>query len=450
MRQSLQTHLSLGLFISLILLFATQWLVVSLSIRSVTHDFVIDRLKDNAEAILADVVFNADGSPQLPKAGISPLYSRPFSGHYFALASGSSTITSRSLWDEELHFYPLDPGQIFTFRTLGPDHQPLLVVVAGFEKSQHPITIAVAQDLTYNLEQTQRFQVNYALITVAALIVLIVIQRWHVRRALRPLDHARQQVIELYRGDANRLSEHVPVEIAPLVIEINGLVATLEQRLLRSRNAVGNLAHGLKTPLALLRQLSRRSELDPFPDLRKLMEDQIQILAERTERELKRARLAGKPKAGYQFRIYDEVTDLISVLNTMYAGKNLRFSLDVPQDLTIPMDREDAMEILGNIIDNACKWASHQISVHVEIDNQLRFIIADDGPGCTDTALKDLATRGKRADENTAGHGLGLAIVYDVVMDYQGELTFARSKSLGGFEVTISLPNKPDLSKLDG
>jgi signal transduction histidine kinase len=381
---------------------------------------------------------------------MSPLYSRPFSGHYFALASGASTITSRSLWDEELHFTPLNPGQRLTFRTWGPAHQPLLVVVAGFEKSQHPITIAVAQDLTYNLERTQRFQVNYALITVVALIALIAIQRWHVRRALRPLDQARQQVIELYRGNTHRLSEHVPVEIAPLVIEINGLVATLEQRLLRSRNAVGNLAHGLKTPLAILRQLSHRPELDPFPDLRKLMEDQIQVLAERTEQELKRARLAGKPKAGYLFRIYEEVTDLISVLNTMYAGKKLRFSLDVPRDMTIPMDREDAMEILGNIIDNACKWASHQISVHAEMDDQIRFIIADDGPGCTDTALKDLATRGKRADENTAGHGLGLAIVHDVVMDYQGELSFARSKSLGGFEVTISLPSRPDLSKLDG
>lgn len=449
MRQSLQTNLSLGLLISLILLFATQWLVVSLSIKSVTHDFVVDRLKSDAEAVLADLVFNTEGIPQLPKAGTSPLYSRPFSGHYFALVSGMTTLTSRSLWDEELHFSALKAGQQSTFRTTGPARQPLLVFVAGFEKFQHPVTIAVAQDLTYNLAQTQRFQINYALITSIALFFLIAIQRWHVRRALRPLDQARQQVIELYRGNLQRLSEDVPMEIAPLVSEINGLVATLEQRLLRSRNAVGNLAHGLKTPLALLRQVSHRPELTPFRELRNIMEEQVRILAERTERELKRARLAGTPKAGYLFRIYDEISDLTRVLNAMYAEKKLRFILDIPQDMTIPMDREDALEILGNVIENACKWATHQVSVHVDLDTHVHFVIADDGPGCTEAALKELATRGKRADEHTAGHGLGLAIVRDVVTDYQGELNFARSKTLGGFEVTLSLPNKPGLSKLD-
>lgn len=161
-------------------------------------------------------------------------------------------------------------------------------------------------------------------------------------------------------------------------------------------------------------------------------------LQNRIERELKRARLSGNIQAGSNFNPHPELMALTGLLHKIYADKKLTFEFKAPDQL-FPYDREDMLELLGNLVDNACKWAANIIAIEVAgSSDTLTIKVADDGPGITDEQKKDLTQRGLRLDESQPGHGLGLAIVDDIVAFYGGELILKKSLDLGGLEITVN------------
>jgi signal transduction histidine kinase len=314
------------------------------------------------------------------------------------------------------------------------------MLVAGYEKRGHALTIAVAEDYSPIERGFAVFQRRYVLITAAILLGLIALQIGVVRRSLRPLQQMRADVGRLEQGEIQRLHREVPAEVVPLVEEINHLVTILGERLERSRNALGNLAHALKTPLTALDQLLSSEELKAHPQLHAQLRGQSEIIGNFIRRELKRARLAGVVTPGRRFDLHRELKPLLGTLEQIYRDKNLSIEWRIAPGLTYPAEREDMLELFGNLLDNACKWAVRKVMLDVTEDGGLAFSIEDDGPGAPQEKLAQLSERGMRLDESVGGYGLGLAIAQEIVGFYRGEMGFGQSPRLGGFRVWVRLP----------
>ena len=327
-----------------------------------------------------------------------------------------------------------------TFIT-GPQDRQLLLVGRRFRLQDRPVAIAVTEDFTPVRQGIQKLLLEITAIALLLFGVLLLFQRLVVRRGLVPLEQLRQELPRLAQGEIPRLSVDAPDEVRPLVMELNRLLTLLDQRRRRSRHALGNLAHALKTPLTVLTQLAEQpppaDDAQWWPSLRQ----QLQHIRALTERELKRARIAGGGAPGQRVLLEQEIADLVDTLRRIHRERNLQFFVHVPAGCQFPVDRDDWLELLGNLLDNACQWAAGTVQLRVEINTAgLLLRVEDDGPGCEPVQLEWLRQRGIRIDESRVGHGLGLAIAGDIVEQYGGTLTLGRSAALGGFLAEVTLP----------
>ncbi|POA82960.1 Signal transduction histidine kinase [Pseudomonas sp. NFPP10] len=436
--RSIQRRLSLGLItvmvvVGLVLAQTSLWLFeVGL------QRYLESGLRNDSESLLLALVRGPQGL-QLDERRLSPAYQRPFSGHYFRIDFADVHWRSRSLWDQELP--QLERAGLQGNLQLGPEGQQLLVLRSDYKRLGQSISISVAQDYTPVRESFQRMRQIGLGLGLAGLLLILLLQRLTVRRALRPLETAREQIAQLQQGQRSQLDAQVPVELEPLVAQINHLLAHTEDSLNRSRNALGNLGHALKTPLAVLLSLASSPRLDGHPEVRRMLQEQLEQVQQRLNRELNRARLAGDALPGVLFECDAELPGLLATLN-MIHGQHLELSYQAPPGLRLPWDREDLLELLGNLLDNACKWADAQVRLSVE-ERPQGFCLAvdDDGPGIPEARRDEVFGRGTRLDEQTHGHGLGLGIVRDIVDACGGTLNLGESE-WGGLRVEIELPRR--------
>ncbi|WP_325985019.1 sensor histidine kinase [Pseudomonas protegens] len=436
--RSIQRRLSLGLItvmvvVGLVLAQTSLWLFeVGL------QRYLEAGLRNDSESLLLALVRGPQGL-QLDERRLSPAYQRPFSGHYFRIDFADVHWRSRSLWDQELP--QLERAGLQGNLQLGPEGQQLLVLRSDYKRLGQSIAISVAQDYTPVRESFQRMRQIGLGLGLAGLLLILLLQRLTVRRALRPLETAREQIAQLQQGQRSQLDAQVPLELEPLVAQINHLLAHTEDSLNRSRNALGNLGHALKTPLAVLLSLASSPRLDGHPEVRRMLQEQLEQVQQRLNRELNRARLAGDALPGVLFECDAELPGLLATLN-MIHGQHLELSYQAPPGLRLPWDREDLLELLGNLLDNACKWADAQVRLSVE-ERPQGFCLAvdDDGPGIPEARRDEVFGRGTRLDEQTHGHGLGLGIVRDIVDACGGTLNLGESE-WGGLRVEIELPRR--------
>ena len=443
---SIAARLNLGLTLSLALLTAAAWWLGHDALHRSTEAYVLSRLQHDAEALLGLLRKSPEGQTQLSAAGTMPIHHQPFSGHYFTILSDDGEqIRSRSLWDRSLKIEPLPTGTVNQWREEGPLGQSLLVRSAGYQlvtaSNTRHVTIAVAEDLTPMRAVLRGFERLFAVLAVAGLGLMVVIQRvivWHAFQRLEPI---YRDIDGLERGTKRGLGEQVPTEILPLVRKLNALLAVYDKRLSRSRNAAGNLAHAIKTPLnVVLQQLERRPESFDREG-RQICREQVQRVRELAERQLKRARIAGGGTAGSVFDPAAELPVLRDLLMRMYPGKRLDLDCEIKLQDPLAADREDMLELAGTLLDNACKWARSHVQCRLEpTPDGIRLTIEDDGPGCDEDGLTDIRERGARLDERIAGHGLGLSIAAEIVELYSGRLELGRSELLGGFSAQVALP----------
>ncbi|MCO6060352.1 sensor histidine kinase [Pseudomonas sp. MOB-449] len=434
--RSIQRRLSLGLvgvllLVGLILAQTSLWLF-DLGLRR----YLAEALRSESELLLSSLVRGQNGI-QLDEKRLNPAHQQPYSGRYFIIELNEQPWRSRSLWDAEL---PMPPQKGLAEGLLpGPNDQELLAWRGDYRRFGRQVRIVVAQDYTPVLESFRRVQwIGFAL-GVAGLLLVLTLQRITVRRALRPLEEVRQEIAQLQQGQRSELDSQVPEELEPLVVQINRLLSHTEDTLKRSRNALGNLGHALKTPLAVLVSLADRDELRDHPELRAILCEQLQQIKQRLGRELGRARLAGEALPGAHFDCADELPGLFATL-AMIHDRGLDLDWDAPEGLRLPWDREDLLELLGNLLDNACKWAETQVNLTVRGGaGGYSLMVDDDGPGIAEDKREEVIGRGARLDEQVAGHGLGLGIVRDIVESWNGRLSLQESP-LGGLRVKIELP----------
>jgi signal transduction histidine kinase len=437
---SIQRRLLLWLLASVVLLFGLHWLVTSRFAGSFAEDYIATRLVHDAEALVSGISFDAKGIPDLNPDYVAPIYLRSGSGHYFQVNSNDFSLKSGSLGTTAFDFRIEDQPQKTLLRIKGPEDQPLLVWVAHYERDGHPFSLAIGEELTTLNEHINRFRLRFGIVSLLLVALMIYAQRTIVRLSLGPLDTVRQATRQLETGAIERLPEDVPAEVRPLVHEINRLVELMQQRLVRSRNALGNLAHALKTPLAVLSQYIEQNAGRLDGESLRHTRASLTLIQSIIDRELKRARLAGPTSGGQLCHLNRELPDIVSLLQKVHADKQLRFELLLDGDELRYGDREDMLELLGNLLENAAKWGRHRVRVAAACRNGLVLSVADDGPGIEDSMQQALLQRGVRLDESTSGHGLGLSIIKDIIDQYGGTLELTRSPSLGGLEVKVFLP----------
>lgn len=432
--RSIQRRLSLGLIgvllvVGLLLAQASLWLF-DLGLRR----YLESGLREEAESLLIALVRGPSGM-QLDEQRLAPGYQQPFSGHYFRIDFAEQTWRSRSSWDRELS----QPQVVGLQAELGdgPRAQQLLIYRADYRRFSHELSISVAQDYTPVLDSFKRMRRLGLGFGLGSVLLILLLQRWTVRRALRPLEEVRLQIAQLQQGLRGELDSRVPEELEPLVAQINHLLGHTDASLKRSRHALGNLGHGLKTPLAVLVSLTDRAELSPA--LRNSLQQQLAQIEQRLSRELGRARLAGEALPGAHFDCGQELPGLFATLQMVHDA-DLALSWEAAAGLRLPWDREDLLELLGNLLGNACKWADVQVRLSiVQAPGCYRLQVDDDGPGIAVHVRQDVLGRGRRLDEQVAGHGLGLAIVCDIVEAWSGHLQLLDSP-LGGLRVSVELP----------
>ena len=441
----------LSLTLALVLLAAGVLLAFALRDfpRRMVEEHVLARLDHDADLLyvhLLDALARQDGEAGMDSAlmgAAGPAYDLPLSGHYFLVRLGGRQWRSRSTWDADLDL-PDGLERLVSERLAGPAGQTLLVLAKRFPDSAdgRVVSIALAEDVAAIDAAIAAFRAQALTVLGLALLVLLVLQRRVLLRGLAPLDEAVDACRRLERGEAVQFEVDAPVEVRPLLAAVERLSRHQAQRLGRIRHAAGNLSHALKTPLAVLGQgadvLAARGDEEGAAAIR----TQLESMRATIERELRRARLAGGGAGGAGFALRVQLGALIEVLQRLHAGRGLRIELEA-DERTWPVDREDMLELFGNLLDNACKWARTRVRVAVVPDPEtarLAFSVEDDGPGVAPELLDRLGTAGLRADESRPGHGLGLAIVGDIVAQYGGTIRFGRGSALGGLRAEVELP----------
>ena len=262
-----------------------------------------------------------------------------------------------------------------------------------------------------------------------------------VRRGLSSFDELRVRLAAVKEGRARRLEGRYPGEVLPLVQDLNSLLDDREQRVKRALTTAGDLAHGLKTPLTLLNQQADRARAAGQVELATAIMQQVERMRRQVEYHLAHARASasgGNPSA--RSHVLTSADGLARTMMTIHADRHVAIDVQVSHEHFARAQREDLDELLGNLIDNACKWAKSRVEVRSEIDEgQVVVTVDDDGPGLAEALRETVLQRGVRADEAAPGSGLGLAIVADLVELYGGSIALS-SSPIGGLRATMRLP----------
>jgi len=428
--KSLSARLSLSLAITLLIYFAIQSILAGLEVQLLSERIVESRLEHDMEEIVAALYIRSDGRFQLNWQRIPHIYRRPMSGHYFIIYTAKGMINSRSLWDVPITGLSLG----FHHDISGPQKQPLSVHIQAFNFYGHQIRVHIAEETSFIRQNIHTFRNQLLPIFLAMILLLIGLQVWIIRSSLQPLVKLRGEIKRLEHGEIQNLVNEGPSEIQPVIDEVNQLLQLQKHRLQRSRHALGNMAHALKTPLTVMRQLLDQD----VEENKKRLRQQLSLIQERIDRDLAHARLAGQIHGGVWPNPVQDIEDLVSTLKMIYHEK-MNIQLDIEKDIRIPADREDMMEILGNLLDNACKWAKSSVYCKVWCDQGLHMCVEDNGEGMSAEDMKNILQRGVRLDESVAGHGLGMSIIQEVVLAYAGKLKLSQSENLGGLKVYVRL-----------
>ncbi|MGO4389247.1 sensor histidine kinase [Microvirga sp. 2YAF29] len=377
--------------------------------------------------------FGAEGEVGLSHRLTDPRYHQPYGGAYWQVSEkGRPVMRSRSLWDKDLPAAGPreDSDGEKAYEVEGPDGAELYVVEKDVtidgENGPRILSLAVALDHKQVVELRQAFgwDVTRVLIPIAMVLVLFAwLQLW---LGLRPLLAVGQELNAVQTGRIRRMTKRFPDEVAPLVDSINKLLDRQENLVRKARDRAGALAHGLKTPLTILGGEVRRLDQAGLGDAAARMQEQLELISTHVEREVARARTSGASVGLGDYAQVDEtVARLLRLMQHMPRGDQLIWQTELPHELGIGMDPHDFGEVMGNLLDNARKWAKSRVVIRLEPSGgKARIIIEDDGPGFSGNTDGGLPERGVPSRNDPASSGLGLGIVQDILAEYGTGIQF--------------------------
>ncbi|MCP4328974.1 MAG: HAMP domain-containing histidine kinase [Alphaproteobacteria bacterium] len=440
--RSLSLRLVIGAAASVLVALAIAAVLLSVLFRIYVERGLEARLNAQLDGLITVTEIGADGQPHPLSLLAEPRFRQPLSGWYWQItpASGSEApVRSRSLWDSVLTFPPSIAAGREVFQELaGPADQDLfaasrLITLPG---SEGAYVFTVAADRAEIEAETRPFTLTLVLSLATLGLVLIAAIFVQVRYGLGPLKQIPKSLADIRSGRADRLSGEFPTEVEPLAVEINALIDHSDKVVDRARTHVGNLAHALKTPLTVLHGEAERAQ----GGLADVVTRHSAIMTRQIDHYLARARIAARRKTlGARAEVLPVAEDLRRTLARIHEDRGIDIAID-GRAVAFRGDREDLEEMVGNLLDNACKWARHRVLTTVRRRNgDVVIRVDDDGPGLKEEDRAVALTRGKRFDESKSGSGLGLAIVSDLVSVYGGAIELGGS-DLGGLSVTLVLP----------
>ncbi|HET7849063.1 MAG TPA: sensor histidine kinase [Pseudolabrys sp.] len=449
--------LALRLFLS-----ATAWTVAILLITGIvlssfyrqTVERAFDRRLDvYLRTLVADVASPEEANEKFPQSISEPLFELPLSGWYWQVTRTDpdkhDVRSSRSLWDGGLPHLEdrgvaAGPNGAREGYVDGPENQRLRLVERNIDLGDEGhYLVAVAGDAAEIADEMRSFDQALIVTFTILAVVLLLTTMFQVRFGLAPLKRITDSLAAIRSGSAERLAGEFPVEIAPLARETNALIDANKEIVERARTHVGNLAHALKTPLSVMVNEASAHAHDPLAE--KVLE-QTEIMHDQVAHHLQRARLAARlTTVGTVTDVAPVATALSRTMEKIHHDRGIAIDLRLDQKARFRGERPDLEEMIGNLVDNACKWASSRVTVETARETSeaggpiVRVVVDDDGRGLSVLEREQVFKRGQRLDETKPGSGLGLSIVVELAALYGGELKLGNAP-LGGLRAELVLP----------
>jgi two-component system sensor histidine kinase PhoQ len=414
-----------------------------------------DRLQNFAIAYITNTDVNRYGNKLLPPSDTlpDPNFSRPGSGLY-AVAVGEYGFhwESASAIGRDFSFLkPLPPG---VSQFIGPIDTRMgrlyyysygVALDTDDKKKSVELTMTVAQTEAQFEGDNAVFRRTLVIWLSILGVMLIVLQLLLLRWSLTPLRKVASDMSRVERGDSEQLDSQYPLELTGLTERINAFINNEREQRTRYRHTLADLAHSLKTPLAVIRS-QLESVAGDEPSRRNGVLVQVRRMDELVAYQLSRAATSGRQTFASAVPIAGHAEDLVQSLEKVYAAKNVLCEFDIDDDAVFYGEQGDLLELMGNLLENAFKWAGHRVLLIVKTQPSsgrqrpgLRLSVEDDGPGIAEDKIDKVLQRGVRGDERVQGHGIGLSIVQDIVHAYQGELVVDRSPEFGGARFSVRL-----------
>jgi signal transduction histidine kinase len=417
-----------------------------------------ERLKTLLLVVYTDSSDHAQGEPGSPRDVGEPLFELTHSGWYWQIkptegAEGRRTLVSKSLASETLPSpyekqLPPDPFGVRWTSETGPNGQALrvaeMIQALGGDESGPRYSYLVAGPLEWPQARMSGFRTRLVVALSLVGFGLMALTLFQVRFGLLPLREIERGLSRIRTGEAARLEAKLPIEIEPLQAEINALIQSNQDIIERARTQVGNLAHALKTPLAVITNEAD----DDKSQLAAKVQEQAKVMRDQIGYYLDRAQMAARAGViGRMTEVAPVAQALRRALERIYRDKGVEIVVDCPDSIRFQGEKQDLEEMLGNLVDNACKWATAKVLVTAKAlpgegrSGRLRLVLTveDDGPGLTAEQRQRIGKRGMRLDETKPGSGLGLSIVSDIATSYAGRFSLEASPH-GGLLVRLELP----------
>jgi signal transduction histidine kinase len=448
------------------------WVLIAL----LATGFMINRLFENhvhqqyerqlqvyVDYLIAATVIEND-QPQVNEQFQNPKFNVPLSGLYWQINNdeGQVVLRSRSLWDEQLATPndSLSLGASHFHQLQGPSKQKILLLEQNIRFDSSPNLmwrIMVAEDATDFMKSIEQWQKLLFIILLVLFVTLVVATIAQVISGLSPVRRLQRNVKQLQDGVVNRLTGRYPNEFEPLVHDFNHVLDANDKVINRARAQAGDLAHAIQTPIAVMvneldhaqKQLNQSSSGSYDTQQQQLIQtvrDQLDTLQSQVKWRLSRARVAAHAQSHHLLTSLKPIIEsTLRVMHKVHAERNLTFEFKVsPESFFFKGEAQDLQEMVGNLVDNAGKWAKQNVLITLYVENNsIHIVVEDDGQGIEPGLRVEVMRRGVRMDEHIPGSGLGLAIVKELCELYDGQLTLEQSP-LGGLKAHLSLPGRAD------